>query len=769
MEWGIPIHAHLPAELDTFIGRESELGELRRLIAGTRALTLRGPGGIGKSRLALRLAAAVAADFPDGTWFVELADLRQPELVVSRVAATLGVGEEPGRPLIETLGDALRPRCCLLVLDTCEHLIGACAVLCRHLLASSSGTRLLMTSREPLHIAGETIWEVPPLPVVLVGESLAAGDERCSDAVRLFADRAAASSPGFTVGSENIAAITTICRALDGLPLAIELAAAWVRFLPVAQIHSLLDDRFGLLTAGDRSAQPRQRTLRAAIDWSYELLSAREGALFRRLSVFTGWSLEMAEQVCSGDDIPAGDVLGLTAALVDKSLVLVEPEVLGQARYRMLDTIREYAATRLAESGESAAFRVRLRDYILRTAEDHLTVGMAGSPVPWPIRVNCSRRYDADAGNVAEVLSWCLARADAEVGMRICVAVSPRWIVWGTFAEGSKWLDAFLALGASSVAARVRGPVLVARAQLAVSRDPGAAEAWAREGLVLCREGGDEYWTAAALNVLSEIALHTGRTGEAVTQADEALALAQAAGDGWNAGYALGTRAAIAARAGKLHEAHQLAASSVSVMRRIDQRWGAARALLSLGDLARRQGHPGEAHSRYVEALPILQEIGARPEIARCLAGLGRVAMELGAAEQARRHLTRSIELSQATGTRLGISRGLEAFAALAVRENLPERAVRLAGAAAALRRAAGLPVPAARAQAYLDPVRHLGEYAIARLWAQGLDMDGEAAVTLALESPEQVAPAGPSPALTLVEKQRDPAIAHPDEAGAPP
>jgi predicted ATPase/tetratricopeptide (TPR) repeat protein len=769
VKWGIWVHVHLPEELDTFIGREDELGELRRLVGTTRALTLRGPGGIGKTRLALRLLASVADDFPDGAWFAELADLRQPELVVSRVAAVFGIAEEPGRPLAETLADALRPRRFLLVLDTCEHLVGACAVLCRQMLAGACGARLLITSREPLHIAGETIWEVPPLSVAPEGEYPSAGDEKRFDAVRLFAERAAASRPGFTAGPDNIAVITGICRALDGLPLAIELAAAWVRFLPVEQIMSRLDDRFALLTDGDRSAQPRQRTLRAAIDWSYALLSAQESALFRRLSVFAGWSVEMAEQVCSGDGIAASDVLGLTAALVDKSLVLVEPEVLGQARYRMLDTIREYAAARLSEAGESEACHGELRDYILRTAEDRLAVGMSGGAVPWQVRVDCSRRYDADAANVAEVLSWCLARRDAEAGMRICVAVSPRWIAWGTFAEGGEWLDSFLALDISPVAARVRGPVLVARAQLALSSDPVAAGGWAQDGLRLCRSAGDRYWTAAALNVLSEIAMHTGRIAEAVARADEALAVAQAAGDGWNQGYALGTRAAIAARAGKLTEAHQQAAASVSVMRVIDQQWGAARALLGLGDVARAQGHPGEAHSRYVEALPTLREIGARPEIARCLAGLGRVAMDLGATEQARRHLARSLELSRATGTRLAIARGLEAFAALAIQERQPERAVRLAGAAAALRHAAGLPLPAARTQAHLAPARHLGEAAVARLWAAGLAMGSEAAVMLALDAPGQLAAASPGPALTLVATPPEPPAMRPDGASAPP
>ena len=338
------IQARLPQEPNSFIGRERDIGELLQILPTTRALTLCGPGGIGKTRLALRVLAAAADAFPDGVCLVELADLREPDMVVSRVAAAAGISEEAERPLIDTLADALRPRRLLLVLDNCEHLVEACAEVCRRLLASSSGLRVLATSREPLRGAAETVWDVPPLSVPPANEGLAEVEAQRYEAVRLFADRAAARRPGFAVDRGNAAAVASICRALDGMPLAIELAAARIPVLSVEQISARLSDRFRLLTAGDRSAPPRQRTLRAAIGWSHDLLTARERVLFRRLSVFAGWSLEAAEQVCADEEIPAGDVLDLTAALVDKSLVLREAEALGQARYRMLDTIREYAA-----------------------------------------------------------------------------------------------------------------------------------------------------------------------------------------------------------------------------------------------------------------------------------------------------------------------------------------------------------------------------------------------------------------------------------------
>jgi predicted ATPase/DNA-binding CsgD family transcriptional regulator len=703
----------------------------------TRALTLCGAGGIGKTRLALRTLAAAADDFPDGTWFVELGDLRQPDLVVSRVASAIGVSEEPGRPLLDTLADALRSRRLLLALDNCEHLIEACARLCQRLLASSPGLRLLATSREPLRVAGERVWQVPPLSVAPDGPLSTAEEAERYEAMRLFAERAAASLPGFAIEPANASAVAELCRALDGMPLAIELAAARVRVLSVTQIGARLADRFGLLTIGERTAPPRHRTLRATIDWSHELLTPAEQMLLRRLSVFAGWSLEMAEQVCSDYDIPAGDVLDLTAALVDKSLVVLEPEVLGQARYRLLDTIRDYAAARLAEAGESAAFELRLRDYTLATAEQSLAIGMARIQAPWSARVDVFRRYDVDAGNVWQVLTRCLASSDAEAGLRIAAAISPCWIVRGAFAEGGEWLDSFLDLEGSAVPPGARGAALVARAQLALSRDRAASESWADQGLALCREAADEFWTAAALNLLAEIALHTGRTEGADARAGEALSIARAAGDGWNEGYALGTRAAIAGLLGKLRETQELATASIAVMRGIDQQWGAARALLGLGDLARLRGDPGDAHAKYLEALDILREIDARPEIARCLAGLGRVAIELEELELARQHLAESLRLSRSTGSRIGMARGLEAFAALAVQEKRPEQAVRLTAAATALRETAGLPaLSGARVERYLAAARRLGEPAIARLWTQGLALPAEAAVALALGEP---------------------------------
>ncbi len=712
-------------------------------------VTLTGPGGIGKTRLALRTLGALAEEFPDGACYVELADVTSPDLVVARVADAVGVAEERDRPLLGTLAGALRSRSMVLGLDNCEHLLDACARLCQRLLASAPDLRLVATSREPLRVAGEVVWPVPPL----------------TEAVQLFAERAAASAPGFALTPGNTAAVAAICDVLEGMPLAIELAAARVRALSVEQIRMRVADRFGLLTTGNRAAAPRQRTLRAAIDWSHDLLTEPEQVLLRRLSVFAGWSLEMAEQACADELVPRARVLDTVAALVDKSLVAREPEALGQARFRLLDTIREYAAEKLAAAGEAARTQHRVLDYTLAVAERNFAVGMALIPAPWQDRVDVFRRYDVDARNIWLVLGECLAEGDVAAGLRLCTAIRPSMLVRGEFALGCEWVDAFLARPeAAGVPQRVRGPALIGRAQLSLSRDPAGAEPLARAGLRLCRAAGDQFWIASALNLLSEIAAHTGRLAEAEELALEALHVAESAGDGWNAGYAHGVRATIAGNRGDLEAAASLARASMGIMRSIDHRWGVARAQLGLGDLARLTGDPAGAQRRYAEALGYLREIGGTPEIARCLSGLGRAALDEGDLATARMHLTESLLACRDIGTRIGIARGLEAFASLAGRqgpfgaESAAERAALLAAASAGLRGATGLPpLPGARAERYLAAARAvIGDEAAAGLWSRGLALSPEAAVALAIEAPSAPArvssPVGASGRLTARE-----------------
>ncbi|HEX9359612.1 MAG TPA: LuxR C-terminal-related transcriptional regulator [Streptosporangiaceae bacterium] len=749
----------LPEEPNRFIGRERELGYLREALHRTRALTLCGAGGIGKTRLALRLMATAAGDFADGVYVVELGDLWEPDLIVSRMASLIGVDAEAGRPLPDTLADALETRQVLIMLDNCEHLVDACAALCQRLLAACPELRIVATSQEPLRIPQESVRQVAPLAVPPADAPRDAAELAAFEAVQLFADRAAAARPGFAITERNAMAVAAICRALDGVPLAIELAAARVTVLSAEQIAARLGDRFTLLGPGDRTAPPRQRTLLATIDWSHDLLSPAEQTLLRRLSVFSGWSLEMAEQVCADgagpaddappedavaaggaepteDGVPTEDVVGLLAGLVDKSLVVVEPEVLGQARYRMLDSIRAYAAQRLAEAGESAPTQLRLRDYVLAVCERNEEVGMATIPSGWAMVVAVFRRYDVDVGNLRQVLSSCLASGDAEAGLRICAAVRPSWIVRGSFDEGESWFARFLGLAREGVPDPVLGTALIGRAQLVLPNDPARAQEWARAGLELCQAAGLLIWAATAQNLLAETALQTGQLAGSAQWAANALATAREAGNAWNEGYALGTQAALAAAEGRLRQAQLLGEAALEVMRGIDQRWGVARTLLGLGALARLRRDPAGAMDCYQAALPILREVDSRPDIARCLAGIGRVALDQGQLTLARSHLAESLRLSQLTGARIGVARGLEAFAALCAGEGQDHLAVLLTAAATALREAAGLPPPASgRTQQYLDAARGLGPEALAGLWEQGRGLTPDAAVALALGS----------------------------------
>ncbi|MGH3212489.1 MAG: tetratricopeptide repeat protein, partial [Trebonia sp.] len=436
------------------------------------------------------------------------------------------------------------------------------------------------------------------------------------------------------------------------------------------------------------------------------------------------------------------------AALVDKSLVIREPEALGQAWFRMRDTFREYAAEKLALAGELTEIQHRFRDHTLAVAERNFAVGMALVPAPWRDRVDVFRRYDVDAGNVWLVLGQCLAEGDIATGLRICTAVRPCMLVRGEFALGCEWVDAFLAQPeAADVDQRIRGQALIGRAQLSMSVDPADAEPVALAGLALCRASGDAFWTAAGLNLLSEIAVHTARPTEAETLGREATAIAEAADDGWNLGWALGIRAAVAGLRGNMRAAAELAAASIEVMRSIDHHWGVARAQLGLGDVARLRGDLDGAKRMYTDALGYLREIEARPEIARCLSGLGRVALDLGDIEGAREHLADSLRLSRDIGTHIGMARGLESCAALAAREGAAERAVMLEAAAAGLRATSGLPpLPNGRADRYLVAIRRLDEGAAALLWSRGLALSPEAAIDLAIEQALRAPGVGSAP-----------------------
>jgi predicted ATPase/DNA-binding NarL/FixJ family response regulator len=733
MTSAIPIASgNLPAEPNSFVGRERDLAELARMLGEVRALTLSGPGGIGKTRLALRLACELVPDYPDGAWLVELADTADPALVARRVAATLGVREEPELPLAVTLTEALRARQLLLILDTCEHVIDACAELVQRLLAGCAGLRVIATSREPLRVRGETVWRVPPLalPGSLDGPPWAR-----HEALRLFAERASAARAGFALAADNAEAVARLCRTLDGMPLAIELAAARVRALSVDQIADRLGDRFQLLASGDRTAPARQQTLRAAVDWSHELLSPDEQILLRRLSVFAGWTLEMAEGICADEQIPATLVLDLMSALIDKSLVTFENEAAMVPRYRLLDTIKEYASSRLGASGEEATMRLRHRDYLLRLGEDVVAQAFVRGDPLWPQRVVLYQRIAVERPNYRLALTASLERGDAEEGLRICSAMRNPWVTYGDVSEGTEWFDRFLALPAE-VPDAVRGPALVLRGDLAFEQqDYESAGRCAHAGLELCRRSGNPH-EASALRLLAAVSLRAGRNDEALAGIENAIAAARGMGNVWEEGLALSIKAAVHARQGGLREAQRNLEAALEVLRD-NNGWGVAQVLYGLGGLARAREDHAAALRYFADALGLYREIDARPEIARCLAGIGWVALAQGDLDLCFASLTESLQLSLATGQRLAVARGLEVFAALAARTSDLPRAVRLAGAARELRAAAGQARAAgdgARLEDLLAPARRrLGEAVTAGLLAEGRGMTSSEAVKYAM------------------------------------
>ena len=748
---------NLPAEPNSFIGRERDLAELVRMLDEVRALTLSGPGGIGKTRLAIRLAReviagagepTVAADGPkvpgdiDEAWLVELADWHGQ--TAQHVAATIGVREEQGVPLAQTLAEALRPRHMLLILDTCEHQVSDCATLVQLLLARCPWLRIIATSREPLRVRGETVWRVPPLE--LPPDGLADAELAAHEAVRLFATRAAGARPGFTLTEDNTASVARLCRTLDGIPLGIELSAARVRALSVEQIADRLRDRFQLLDSGDRTAPLRQQTLRATVDWSYELLDGPEQVLLRRLAVFSGWNLDMAEQVCSDDAIPADTVLGLLISLIDKSLVVLDGEAAGDARYRLLDTIREYAAERLTAAGEQSSLSLRHRDCILALVEDTARGMFNRGEPPWPVRRAVFRRGIAEYGNFRTALATSLAHGHAEEGLRLCAGLRNMWVPHGDAREAATWLDRFLVQEAGEVSPRVRGRALACRAEIAFElQEYDVLLRSAQESLELSRASGDDFTVPTALRVIAQAAARAARLGEAVTYVDEALAAAEASGNDWEAGLSLAARAAVAVRQGKLKSAQRAYEAAHEVLSD-NNRWGVAQVEYGMGTLARARGDDKTAVRYFEDAVETFRELDAWPEIARCQAGIGWIAVANGDLDLACDSLAEALRLNQMCGQRLGVARGLEAFAALAAARQQPEQAARLAGAACQLRESLGHAAGIGpRIEQVLEFARdQLGASAAAAVFAEGREMTVETAARYALGSQRGTALPGP-------------------------
>jgi predicted ATPase/DNA-binding CsgD family transcriptional regulator len=496
----------LPDPFTSFVGREQERAEVRDALGASRLVTLTGPGGCGKTRLAIRVAADTAERFPDGVWWVDLAPLRDEELVGAAIAQALAVRPLPGATPLQAAAVYLAPRQALVVLDNCEHLVEACAGAAEALLRAGSGVVVLATSRAPLGVAGETDWRVPSLSR--------------SDAVELFLDRARKVRPGFALTDENTGAVMGVCTAFDGLPLAIELAAARVRMLSVEQIATGVDKPLRLLTGGPRTAEERHQTLRASVDWSHSLLSEDEQVLFRRLSVFAGGCTLEAIEAVSG-----GDVLDVLGSLVDQSLVIAE-ERDGAARYRMLETVRQYALERLAEAGEEDAIRDRHRDAYLALAEE------AGPKLDTGAQLEWFERLDPEAANIAAAVEHALA-TEPSMAIRFSVALYRWWYGRGRLAEGDRTLARSLD-AAPGADPGLRSRATRDRAFIAFGAgDLSAVQSYGTEALALAEEAGDLLAATMARCVLGNAAMFTIRPAAGRTEFARAAELADRAGDDW--------------------------------------------------------------------------------------------------------------------------------------------------------------------------------------------------------------------------------------------
>ena len=733
---------NIPLQLTSFVGRDRQMVELRDLAANNRLMTVIGAGGTGKTRLALQVAGELGERHPDGVWLVELAPVTSPDLVAQEVARTLGVQDEPGRTIDETLLDFLRLKRLLLILDNCEHVIGTVAGLVTTLFRSAPSLAVLATSREALGISGETVYQLPSMtfpPPPDVHDEHQSSDDRfraiaASEAVRLFVARAATVDPSFVLSRNNAEPTADICRRLDGIPLAIELAAARVTLLSVHDIDARLGDRFRLLTGGSRTALPRQQTLQALIDWSWDLLDEADRRLLRRLSVFVGGAtLDAAIAVTGGDELETLEGIG---RLVDRSLVIADRG--NPTRYRLLETIRQYGRDRLLAAGEVAEMRDAHLRFHLDLAE-RADVELRGSEM-----VTWLKRLDDDAENVRGALEWAF-ETDAESALRLALAMAVYWRTHSML-EGFDWLRQAVDLvdradveSPGSAPLRVR--VLAAAANLGwLTGNAAAGLPWAQRAMALVEEGGlDDVARYEAFNALAMTMLFTGQSERVVELTNEALPLAEAAGDWFIIAFMQAGLAQWEAESGELDRAEERVRLAAEAAQRAGNPSLKAFVALSQGRIAGFSGRLPEARAPFGRAIAGYSETGdarlelvARSDFAHAL----RMAGELEEAEPIYRDTLHSWLHA---GNRGAIANQLESFGFIATDRGDLARGVRLLAAAEAIRAAASSPMLPFERHEYercLDRLREgLSPSAYQAEWAAGRGLTVDEAVEFALAS----------------------------------
>jgi len=580
-----PRSENLPIPVSTFIGREKEIIAVRQLISENRLVTLTGTGGSGKTRLALKVARDFLEKFKDRVWFIELASLNDPSLISQKITSTLNIREQSNQPLLDSLVYSLSINPSLLVLDNCEHVIEACAKISEILLQKCADLKILATSREGLGITGEVTWLVPPLslPEMLpwkspTGAQEAFNEYQKSESVQLFIARARANSPEFKLTTNNTAWVAEICRRLDGMPLAIELAAARVRTLSIKQIAERLDDRFNLLTGGSRTAPDRHQTLAATIDWSYALLSGGEQKLLQRFSVFSGGgTLEAIESGCKGEDLKNSEVLGLLSKLVDKSLVIADQRS-DKMRYFLLETIREFALERLAESNEMEFSKDRHLDYYLQFAEE------AEPKIKGPNQLIWYERLKMEHDNLRAALDWALDSKNAKAGLRLAGSLGFFWLTHGYISEGKGWMEKALKQKHAAPTALIANALKFLGIMLIQSEGKNLDRAGQLlvESQDLYQEMDDKRGLADVLNIRGIHAILKQEYAEAKQFLNESLALRREIGDTWGIANTLQNFAPIALQEHQYDRAKVYAEETITWFERSGDQRGVARNLMDL-------------------------------------------------------------------------------------------------------------------------------------------------------------------------------------------
>src|SRR5260221_4749546 len=554
---------NLPYLLTSFVGREQEIAQLSELVTAHRLVTLTGAGGAGKTRLAIEVASRLVDAFADGVWLVELAALSDPRLVPQAVARALEVKEQPARPLVETLTDHLTSKKLLLVLDNVEHLLEGCAHLVDEIVRGSPDIAVFVTSRERLGMTGELTYRVPSLTVPGTNETLTPETVSRYEGVRLFVERAKLVHPDFDLTAENASSVASICARLDGMPLAIELAAPRLRSMSVVELSQRLDQRFALLTDGSRAALPRHRTLRSLLDWSYDLLTEPEQAMLRRVAVFAGgWTLAAAEQVCAGNGIDASDVIEQLTSLADKSVVVTVDQA-GATRYRMLETIRQYALDRLRDSGEEPRWRgCHLAHFVTLTEE--FFEAREG-----PKQQSSLARTTSEHDNLRAALAWSVQSNPID-GLRPAANLDVFWRIRGHLAEGREWLARLLDAYPIDGPKRARASALHGVALLAIFQgDYAAAKGQLQESLALLRETGDPARAARVLGALAWLSIQQGQYPDVEAPARESADYARATGDRRLLLSSLGNLAIALHRQGQWAAARELLEQALAVAREL--------------------------------------------------------------------------------------------------------------------------------------------------------------------------------------------------------